>query len=455
MATSSRLRLHAALGLGALLALGAAAAPVRAQQLHVPYSIDTLRNGLTLIVHEDHSVPIVSVNTWRHVGSGDEAPGRTGLAHLYEHLMFMGSLHAPYPMFDRLLEAAGGDNNASTWTDATNYYENGPSSALPLMLWLEADRTGYFLQTMDSAKVDLQRDVVKNERRQSYENQPYGMASLKLTEMLYPVGHPYHHPTIGSMADLTAASLEDVKNFFRKYYAPNNTTLVVAGDVSTPEVKRLVEGYFGGIPAGKPVTRPAVPAFQLARDTSLTLEDRVELPRLYNEWHSVKAYSPDDAALDLLAYILTGAKNSRLTRSLVYEQQVAANVFARQDSRHLDGAFTIVATARPGHSLDEIQHAVDSVITALVASGPTPRELEQARNSVAASFLNSLERVAEVADQLNRYYYLTGQPDYFQKDLARYDAVTASDVQRVARKYLTAHRVYLRIVPQGRKEVTP
>lgn len=453
MSTSLHLRLRAALGFAALLALGAT--PARAQQLRVPFTIDTLKNGLTLIVHEDHSVPIVSVNTWRHVGSGDEAPGRTGLAHLYEHLMFMGSLHAPYPMFDRLLEAAGGDNNASTWTDATNYYENGPSNALPLMLWLEADRTGYFLQTMDSAKVDLQRDVVKNERRQSYENQPYGMASLKLAEMLYPAGHPYHHPTIGSMTDLTAASLEDVKNFFRKYYAPNNTTLVVAGDVSTPEVKRLVEGYFGRIPAGKPVTRPSVPAFHLAHDTSLTMTDRVELPRLYDEWHSVKAYSKDDAALDLLGYILTGAKNSRLTRSLVYEQQIAANVFARQDSRHLDGSFLIVATARPGHSLDEIQQSIDSIITGLVASGPTAHELEQARNSTAASFLNSLERVAEVADQLNRYYYLTGQPDYFQKDLARYDAVTAADIQRVARQYLTAHRVTLRIVPQDQKEVTP
>mgnify|MGYP000149498199 CR=1 FL=1 len=267
-----------------------------AAQLKVPFVIDTLPNGLTLIVHEDHSAPLASVNVWYHVGSGDEKPGRTGFAHLFEHLMFMGSEHAPYPEFDRRLEAAGANNNGSTAEDRTNYYEEGPANALELMLWLEADRMGWMLPTMDSAKVDLQRDVVKNERRQRVENQPYGMAFDHLPGMLYPKGHTYSWPVIGSMADLTAASLEDVKAFFRVYYAPNNATIVVAGNVKAPEVKALVRKYFSDIPRGPAIDRPAEPTFTV-RDTSMVLEDRVQLPRLFIGWHTVKAWSPDDAAI--------------------------------------------------------------------------------------------------------------------------------------------------------------
>ncbi|NBS58695.1 MAG: insulinase family protein, partial [Betaproteobacteria bacterium] len=211
-----------------------------ARKLRVPYTLDSLPNGLTLIVHEDHSTPIVTTDVWFHVGSGDEKPGRTGFAHLFEHLMFMGSEHAENPQFDRLLEAAGTNNNGSTTEDRTNYYESGPSSALPLMLWLEADRMGWLLPTMDKPKVDLQRDVVKNERRQSYENQPYGLVADYEPKLMYPAGHPYSWPVIGSMADLSAASVDDVKNFFRQYYAPNNATIVVAGDVKAAEVKALV-----------------------------------------------------------------------------------------------------------------------------------------------------------------------------------------------------------------------
>ena len=453
-ALSAILVLAAARSFGTRAVLAQAPSDTAVATLDIPYTIDTLGNGLTLIIHPDHSVPIVSVNTWRHVGSGDEVSGHTGFAHLYEHLMFMGSLHAPYPMFDRLLEAAGADNNASTWEDATNYYENGPANALPLMLWLEADRTGYFLQTMDSAKVDLQRDVVKNERRESYENRPYGMAYLRMQSLIFPPGHPYHHATIGSMADLTAASVEDVKDFFRKYYAPNNTTIVVAGDVQPAEVKRLVQGYFGGIPRGAPIERQPAPAFQLAHDTVEVMEDRVELPRVYDAWHAVKAYAPDDAALDLLAYVLTGAKNSRLTRELVYQQQIAADVSSYNDDGRLDGSFRISATARPGHALPELQQVIDSVIRQVAQDGPTERELEQARNATEASFLRSVERVAQVADALNRYYYLTGQPDYFQADLDRYLAVTPADLQRVARQYLAgAHRVVLSVVPAGKADL--
>src|SRR6188768_93134 len=257
-----------------------ALAGAQSTQLRVPATIDTLPNGLTLIVHEDHSVPRVVTNVWFRVGSGDEKPGRTGFAHLFEHLMFMGSENAQYPAFDKLLESAGAANNGSTTEDRTNYYETGPSNSLPLMLWLEADRMGWLLPTMDSAKVDAQRDIVKNERRQSYENQPYGVAGDILPPAMYPKGHPYSWPVIGSMADLSAASLEDVKDFFRQYYAPNNAAIVVAGAVNTDSVRRIVRQYFSSIPRGPAITRPTPPKFTV-RDTAIVAEDRVQLPRIY------------------------------------------------------------------------------------------------------------------------------------------------------------------------------
>ena len=432
-----------------------AAAPCLAQasRLSVPVVIDTLDNGLTLIVHEDHSVPNVSVNIWYMVGSGDEKPGRTGFAHLFEHLMFMGSENAVYPAFDRLLEAAGANNNGSTTNDRTNYYEEGPANSLPLMLWLEADRMGWFLSTMTAEKVDAQREVVKNERRQSYENQPYGLARETLTRTLYPAGHPYSWSVVGSMTDLSAASLDDTKDFFRRYYAPNNAVLTVAGDVNATEVRQLVEQYFAEIPRGPAITRPTAPAFSLARDTVLTLEDRVQLPRAYFNWHTAKVYSEDDAALDLLAYLLTGAKNSRLTQKLVYDQQIAASVVAFNSAKRLDGDFLVYATARPGHSLPELQTSIDAEIRRLAAEGPSPRELEQAQNATEASFLNRLEQVGDKANQLNSYYYFVGSPDFFQQDLARYRAVTAADIQRVARQYLGGHRVVLSVVPQGKTDM--
>ena len=437
------------------LAFAVLASPALAQSapLHVPFVIDTLANGLTLIVNEDHSAPVVSVNTWYHVGSGDEEVGRTGFAHLFEHLMFMGSEHAPYPEFDRRLEAAGAENNGSTTEDRTNYYEAGPANALPLMLWLDADRMGWLLPTMDSAKVDLQRDVVKNERRQSYENQPYGMVADHLPRMLYPAGHPYSWPVIGSMADLSAASLDDVKNFFRKYYAPNNAAIVVSGDVRADSVKEAVEHYFGDIPRGPAITRPAPAAFTLPRDTALVLEDRVQLPRLYYAWHTVKGWHADDAPLSIVAYLLTGAKNSRLTKLLVYDKQTASNVFAFQNGQRLDGDFEVVATARPGHALPELQRDIDSTLQRLATTGPEATELQQAKNSLEADFLNGIESVRAKANQLNEYYYALGTPDGFQRDLDRSKAVTAQDVQRVVRQYLLGARVIISVVPQGKQNL--
>ncbi len=438
--------------LAAVLACAASVSAAQSPKLRVPATIDTLPNGLTLIVHEDHSVPTVAVNIWFLVGSGDEKPSRTGFAHLFEHVMFMGSQHAPYPEFDTRLEAAGARNNGTTNNDRTAYYEWGPSNALPLMTWLEADRMGWLLPTMDQAKLDAQREVVKNERRESVENQPYGLAEDVIAPALYPTGHPYSWPVIGSQADLSAASLEDVKGFFRQYYAPNNAVLVIAGDVQTDSVRRQVRQLFASIPRGAPIARPTPAPFTL-RDTAIVAEDQVQLPRLYLTWHTVRAFQADDAALEVAAYLLSGARNARLTNSMVYEQELAGDVGAYNDTRKLDGAFAVVATARPGKHLNQLRSVVEQELTKLAGEGPSERELQQARNALEAAFLNRLELVNAKADQLNQYYSLTGKADGFQADLDRYRAVTASDVKRVVAQYLSGPRVMLSIVPQGKRDL--
>lgn len=437
----------------ASILLPANATAQQASAIRVPVVVDTLENGLTLIIHEDHTAPVVTTNVWYHVGSGDEKPGRTGFAHLFEHLMFMGSQHAPYPEFDRRLEAAGASNNGSTTVDRTNYYESGPANALPLMLWLEADRMGWMLPTMDADKVDAQREVVKNERRQSYENQPYGLVWDHMPGMLYPQGHPYSWPVIGSMADLSAASLDDVKDFFRRYYAPNNAAIVVAGAVNADEVKALVHKYFAEIPRGPAVERPSHPQPALTADTMLVLEDRVQIPRLYYAFPSVRSWAEDDAALSIAAEILTGSKNARLTRAMIYDRQIATGIVSYQSGKRLAGDFTIMATARPGTTLPEIQAVIHEEITRLATEGPTARELEQARNTYEASFLNRIESTESKANRLNAYFYQLGTPDAFQRDLDRYRAVSAADVQRVVQKYLTGPRAIISVVPQGKPEL--
>ncbi|HEX9611981.1 MAG TPA: pitrilysin family protein [Gemmatimonadales bacterium] len=446
----------AAPALGVLLA--AAPGRLTAQALRVPYETFTLPNGLQVIVHEDHSVPIVTANIWYHVGSGDERPGRTGFAHLFEHIMFMGSQHVPTGDFDRLLEAAGGDNNGSTTEDRTNYFEDGPVNALPLMLWLDSDRMGFLLPEITAEKVDLQRGVVQNERRQSYENRPYGLAQENILQRLYPASHPYHWPVIGSMADLSAATIEDVRGFFRTYYTPNNASLAIAGDITPRAARALVARYFGDIPRGPAVTRPVAPPVTLTADAYATIEDRVQLPRVYNAWHTVKAFAPDDAGLDVLANVLAGGRSSRLYRRLVYELQIASDVVAFQDGGRLDGKFELWATARPGHDLRELQRVIDEELRKLVDGGPTAREVARAQNTFEAQFLSRMERVGSFggkADQLNFYNYFVGTPDYFQRDLDRYLEVTPDDVRRIARTYLAgeAHRVVLSVVPQGKPEL--
>ena len=340
-----------------------------------------LPNGLEVILHEDHSTPIISVDTWYHVGSGDEQVGRTGFAHLFEHIMFMGSQHVPVGAFDQLLESAGANNNGSTTEDRSNYYEILPSNALQLALWLDADRMGFLLPTMDLAKVNLQRDVVKNERRQRVDNVPYGRADEIILAALYPKTHPYSWPVIGSMSDLSAASLTDVQNFFKTYYAPNNATLTIAGDFDPATVKKLVAQYFGSIPQGPEVKRRlTVPAVVIPRDTFLVLEDKVQLPRLFYTWHSVKGFSKDDAALDILAQIIANDKNSRLYKKLVYDLQVAQDVSAFQDGSRLDGKFQIDVTPKPGQKVADVDRIVQAEIANVINTGVAPRELERAQN---------------------------------------------------------------------------
>ena len=428
-----------------------AASPQAAPKIELAYAQFTLPNGLHVILHEDHSVPVVTVNVWYHVGSARERQGRTGFAHLFEHLMFMGSGHVPPGAFDTLLEDAGGSNNGSTTSDRTNYWIDVPSNALELALFLESDRRGYLLDTMTPQTVDAQRDVVKNERRQSYENQPYGMAEPTLGEMLYPEGHPYHWPTIGYMPDLTAASHEDVVAFFQKYYAPANASLVVAGDIEPVAARALVEKWFGDVKAGAPVEPIAIPGVALTGVTRKTIADKVQLPRLYVAWLTPRHFEPGDAALDIVSDILTGGKNSRLYKRLVYEMQIAQDVGAVQSSEALSSSFQIAATPRPGHSIDELQKVIDEEIAKLQNEAPSAHELERSFNQIETSFYSRMERVGGFggkADQLNGYFTETGNPDWFNEDLGRYRALSPTDIRAAAARFLPRdRRVELTIVP--------
>ena len=437
--------------LGVALLCAAAGRPAAAQAVpEIPFEKYTLHNGLEVILAPDHSTPVVAVNTWYHVGSADEQPGRTGFAHLFEHIMFMGSEHVAVGKFDSWLEAAGANNNGSTTQDRTNYYEWLPSNALPLALWLDGDRMGYLLPTMDQAKLDLQRDVVKNERRQSVDNVPYGRADETILAALFPAGHPYHHDVIGSMADLSAASLDDVKHFFNAYYAPNNATLVIAGDFDTDSAKSWVERYFSQIPRNaESPPRPTVPTFQIPRDTFMVLEDHVQLPRLYQSWHTVKAFANDDAALDVLAFVLANGKNSRLYKRLVYDLQVAQDAGAYQASMRLDGYFQIVVTPKPGETPSRMASLLREEIDRIISGGIAPRELARARNSILANQIDRLASVLGKSDRLNYYNYFVGNPDYVRQDAERFAKVSAADVQRVARSYLSAPSVVLTVVPEG------
>ena len=425
--------------------------------MNIPFEKHTLSNGLDVLLHEDHGCPIVAVNLWYHVGSKNEVPGRTGFAHLFEHLMFEGSMHVPEGAFDTWLEAAGGNNNGSTTEDRTNYYIDLPSNALELALWMESDRMGFLLPALTDEKFNNQRDVVLNERRQNYENRPYGLAPMAMLAALYPPDHPYHWTTIGEIADLQAARLEDVRQFFSTYYHPANASLTIAGDIDPDEALALARAYFEPIPAG-PAVRPVTPAPPMLGDERrLLLEDRVELPRLYIAWHTPAMFADGDADLDLAADVLANGKTSRLYRRLVFEQRIATDVSAAQNSREIGGFLQLAATAAPGHTLAEIEAAMSEEVALLSSAGPTAEEMERGLVQAESQFMFRLQSVGGFggkSDQLNAYNTFLDDPDYFRRDLERYEVVTQASLTDTVRRYLPhRQRIALSIVPKGRPEL--
>ena len=420
-----------------------------------------LPNGLELILHEDPRTPVVSVNLWYHVGSKDEAEGRSGFAHLFEHMMFQGSKHVGEDMFFRYLERVGTtDTNGTTSTDRTNYFETVPKNQLELVLWLESDRMGFLLDHVDTKSFENQREVVKNERRQSYENRPYGLVPQFVSEALYPPEHPYHRLTIGTPRDLEAGTLEDVKGFFRTYYVPNNATLVVAGDIDRKKTLGLVEKYFGPIP-GSPLPcaalakpragcvgapRPTVSA-SLPSEARLEIAANVELPRVEIAWNTPSFFQPGDAELDFLAHVLASGKTSRLYKRLVYDMHIAQEVYAYQASRELGSMFEIGALAQPGHTADELLAAIEDELDKVRKEGLRAGEIARARAEVTAGLVFEVERVGGRANMFNTYNHYTGRPDYLEQDLARYEAVSEAGVQNAAKASLGAQRVVLRVTP--------
>jgi zinc protease len=451
--TNASRRLLLALVIAAVVASAAAAQKPQpaggSDSIKIPFETYTLPSGLTVITSVDRTTPTVAVNVWYHVGSKNEAPGRTGFAHLFEHVMFTGSGNVPYGTHDRLTEGVGGGNNGTTSNDRTTYYETVPSNYLESALWLEADRMGFLLDSLDLAKLNAQRDIVKNERRQGIDNQPYGRAGEILSGATYPKTHPYSWSVIGSMADLSAATEEDVKSFFRLYYAPNNAYLAIVGDFDPAQARTWVEKYFGDIPRGKPFARPAVAPVTLDAERRLVYEDRVQLPRLYIQWPTVGERSEDRFALDVLAAILAGPRTARLTKALVYDKQSAASISAFQGSNEDVGDFRVVVTPRPGNTLTDLEQAIDAILEKIKAEGPTPEEIEKAKAGEELSFIRGLESNLGKAMRLSDGAGFHKDPGYFRTEYAGSQAVAADAVKRVATKYLTSGRVVLSIVPLG------
>jgi zinc protease len=420
----------------------------------IPVERYVLPNGLTVLFSPDRTAPIVAVSIWYHVGSKNELPGRTGFAHLFEHMMFQGSEHAAKGDHIRTVEDAGGTMNGSTNNDRTNYFEVVPKNYLETVLWLESDRMGYLLPALGQDKLDNQRDVVKNERRLSVDNQPYGRASEVVSAALFPASNPYSWPVIGSMADLSAASVDDVKQFFRSYYAPDNAVLSICGDIDVAQAKALVEHYFGSIPRGPGITRPTVVPATLSSEHRLVLEDpKSTLPRLSIAWPITGASSPDAAPLATLGRLLVQDRTSRLTKVLVYDRQLATQVTANAQSSENEGIFGITVNPRPGVSLTQIETLVDSVVGTIATAPPTAAEVARTKTYAIVRTITGLEPVLSKAQEIARGQTYFGDPLRYEADLRETAAVTPEDVQRVARQYLTAGRVVLSMVPGGKLDM--
>ena len=416
----------------------------------ISFEKHTLSNGLDVILHEDHNIPVVAVNVWYHVGSKDEEIGRTGFAHLFEHVMFEGSKHHNSSHFDPL-QKAGANLNGSTTPDRTNYWEDVPTNYLDLALWLESDRMGFLLDALDQQRLDIQRDVVKNERRQSYENRPYGMAHWHLQEALYPMPHPYHWMTIGSQEDLDAADLDDIKNFFKRFYTPSNASLAIAGDIDMGQALEMVNHYFGDLPPGEAVPRKGRHDSSLRGRIELEMRDSVTLPRTYIAWPTPPEGDIDDAPLEIYQAIMSDGLTSRLHKSLVYEKQIAQSANMRYHSSEIAGQCILSVTAAEGHELNEVEAAADAVMARLLREPPTDEEITRVKNRIEASHFRQLARIGGFggrADQLNHYSVFSADPDLINTSLDKYISVTREDVMRVAESVLGENQVRLRVLPE-------
>lgn len=415
--------------------------------LNIPYKKYKLANGLEIILYANNSLPFTAVNLWYRAGSANEIAGKTGLAHLFEHMMFQGSKNVAKEMHFKYIQEAGGSLNASTSFDRTNYFEKLPANELELALWLESDRMGYFLDALDQTKLENQKSVVLNERLERYDNQPYGLAWEKLISNIYSVEHPYNWPTIGFTADIKGYTLDDVRNFFIKYYSPSNATMVIAGNMNVQKTISWIEKYFSDIRAdGNPVIPDSISS-KRSQEKIIVYEDKVNLERIYLAWNSVNAFETDDANLDLLSDILTGSKNARLTRKLLYELEIVQDVNSMQFSGKYGGHFMIVATAKPGKSLDDIKKIIFDEIDFISNATINERELTRSKNVITSNFIYSLQNIDTVADLLNLYNFYLGEPNSFNFDLNRYINTESQDVTNAAAKYLKNNFTELRIIP--------
>jgi len=408
-----------------------------------------LDNGLRVVLHQDSTLPLVAANLWYHVGSKNERPGRTGFAHLFEHMLFQGSEHVATHDHFRLIQQVGGVANGSTWYDRTNYYETVPAHQLDLALWLESDRMGFFLPALTQENLDNQRDVVMNERRQRVENQPYGRAGEKLHELLYPEGHPYHWPVIGYMEDIAAATLEEVRTFFRTYYTPNNAVLTLVGDFQPAAALERIEAWFGDIPSGPPVPPVVAPLPPLGGERRLVLEDDVRLPRLYIGFRAPAYGERAWYAADLLAAVLAGGKSSPLYQELVYERQIAQDVGASVGPYESAGTFLLVATARPGVAVEELEEALLGAIARAASALPDPADLERARNRMLTDYYSALQKMDSLADLFSQFTTYFDDPAGVSGEAGRYLEITPRDLMDYAAHWcIEPERVVVSVVPR-------
>jgi zinc protease len=416
--------------------------------LDLAYERHSLANGLRVILHRDTSLPLVAVNLWYHVGSKHERPGRTGFAHLFEHMLFQGSQHVPTHDHFRLIQQVGGVANGSTWYDRTNYYETLPAHHLDLGLWLESDRMGFLLPAITSENLETQREVVMNERRQRIDNQPYGRAGERVHELLYPGGHPYHWPVIGYMEDIAAATLEEVRSFFRTYYTPNNAVLTLAGDFDPEEALRKVETWFGDIPAGPPVPPVVAPLTPLGEQRDV-LERDVRLPRLYMAFRAPAYGQRLWYAADLLSSVLTGGKSSRLYQDLVYDRQIAQEVGAYVSPYEEVATFMMIATARPGVSLETLESALVEHLERAASAPPDPADLERARNRMLTEHYGALQNLENRADVFSQFTTFFDDPGAVAREADRYQEIAPADLTEVAARYgVESERVVVAVVPR-------